>query len=409
MLTSLCATAQEEITIYDKQLGQNEVIDIPEGMTVQIDSLLKEYHVRMFLVEDSTCQSLATNPEFEEADYIRRLSRLPNVIEMPYNDIVREFIDRYMKRGRQSLPYLLSACNFYMPIFEEALEAYQLPLELKYLPIIESALNPSATSRAGAGGLWQFMLTTAKQYGLEVNSLIDERRDPVKSSYAAARCLRDLYDIFHDWTLVIAAYNCGPQNVLKAIKRAGGEETDYWKLYPYLPKETRGYVPAFIAANYVGTYYCEHGICPARFTMPSVTDTIHINRNVHFDQIVAVCDVPIDEVQALNPQYRKGVIPGDAQPCTLRLSANGISAFITSGDSVYNYRSDELFNRTKVEVATARPVEKKRTAGSQTHTVRKGDTLGAIAKKYHTTVSAIQRLNGIKGTGIKPGQRLKVK
>ena len=197
-------------------------------------------------------------------------------MEMPYNDIVQKFIDRYTGRLRHSVSYMLGASNFYIPIFEEALEAYGLPLELKYLPIIESALNPKATSRVGAAGLWQFMVGTGKQYGLEVNSLIDERRDPIKSSYAAARYLRDLYKIFGDWSLVIAAYNCGPENIKKAMTRAEGAN-DYWKIYPYLPRETRGYVPAFIAANYVMNYYCEHNICPMRTTLPAATDTVVVN------------------------------------------------------------------------------------------------------------------------------------
>lgn len=209
--------------------------------------------------------------------YIERLSRLPNVMEMPYNEIVQKFIDRYTGRLRHSVSYMLGASNFYIPIFEEALEAYGLPLELKYLPVIESALNPKATSHAGAAGLWQFMVATGKQYGLEINSLIDERRDPIKSSYAAAHYLKDLYNIFGDWSLVIAAYNCGPENINKAIHRADGQ-ADYWKIYPYLPRETRGYVPAFIAANYVMNYYCEHNICPMRTTLPAKTDTVVVSR-----------------------------------------------------------------------------------------------------------------------------------
>ena len=411
-LLSTTAFSQEEITVYDSALGKSEVIDVPEGMSAaQMEALYKDYHVSQLLTTDPSCRSTDTNPEFDRDTYVRRLSRLPNVIEMPYNDIVRQFIDRYMVRGRRSLPYLLSACNFYMPIFEEALEAYQLPLELKYLPIIESALNPSATSRAGAGGLWQFMVGTAKIYGLEVNSIVDERRDPVKSSYAAAHYLKDLYGIFNNWALVLAAYNCGPQNVLKAIKREGSEETDYWKIYPYLPKETRGYVPAFIAANYVANYYCEHGICPAACSLPAATDTVVISRNVHFDQIVAMCGVTEDEVRALNPQYRTGLIQGEARPSNLRLRPEAIAAFVAAGDSIYNYKSESLFNRTEVEVSESAVKQAKasRHAGKQFHKVRKGDTLGALARKYHTTVKAIQRLNGIRGNNIAVGKRIRVK
>lgn len=233
-----------------------------------------------------------------------RLQRIPAIIEMPYNEVVRKFIDMYATRLRQKIAFMLSANNFYMPIFEEALDLHDLPLELKYLPVIESALNPMATSRQGAVGLWQFMLATGKIYGLQVTSLIDERRDPIKSTRAAARYLKDLYDIYHDWNLVLAAYNCGPGTINKAIRRSGGEK-DFWKLYNYLPQETRGYVPAFIAANYIMTYYCEHNISPLEMRMPEGTDTIHISRPLNLQQIAAVCNSNIDELRALNPEFKK--------------------------------------------------------------------------------------------------------
>ena len=238
---------EDEITVIDRE-GREEVIEFPEAMTYDLDSLLNLYMAKTYLDEADDCNM---------KNYVDRLYRMPTIMEMNYNDVVQKFIDRYSGRLRHSISYMLGASNFYMPIFEEALETYRLPLELKYLPIIESALNPKAVSRVGATGLWQFMLTTGKQYGLQVNSLVDERRDPVKSSYAAARYLSDLYNIFGDWNLVIAAYNCGPANINKAIHRANGEK-DYWQIYPYLPKETRGYVPAFIAANYIMTYYSQH-------------------------------------------------------------------------------------------------------------------------------------------------------
>ena len=272
-MLSLTATAQTEISVYDDNIGQDESIGLPEGMmSNELDSLLREWNAKNYLTFDENCQSTGENPTFTKEEYITRLSHLPNVIDMPYNEVVRKFIDQYSGRLRRSVSLMLGASNFYFPIFEEALETYQIPLELRYLPIIESALNPGATSRVGAAGLWQFMLATGRQYGLEVTSLIDERRDPIKSSYAAARYLKDLYDIFGDWTLVIASYNCGPQNVSKAIKRAGGAK-DYWTIYPYLPSETRGYVPAFIAANYIMNYYCEHNICPVNTKLPAATDT----------------------------------------------------------------------------------------------------------------------------------------
>ena len=243
------ATAQnvvEEITVHDEQSGRDEVIDLPEGMTQSCDSLLSEWMAKKYLYPDTTCVDPNTNPAFTPEEYQERLRRLPVVMEMPYNNVVQKFIDQYTSRLRRSVSYMLGAANFYVPIFEEALDYYGLPLELKYRPVVESALEPKAKSRAGAVGLWQFMLATAKRYDLTVNSLIDERQDPYKSTWAAARYLRDLYKIYSDWNLVIAAYNCGPANVNKAIHRAGGVH-DYWTIYPYLPAETRGYVPAFIA------------------------------------------------------------------------------------------------------------------------------------------------------------------
>jgi membrane-bound lytic murein transglycosylase D len=249
-LLSVIAYAQQEVTVFNGETGKEEAIALPEGMQEEeLDSMMRQWCVRTYLAYDSaSCESTGEDVLFDDDVYIRRLQNMPNVIEMPYNSVVRKFIDQYTGRLRRSVALMLGASNFYIPIFEEALEAYQLPLELKYLPMVESALNPSATSRVGAAGLWQFMITTGKRYDLEVTSLIDERRDPIKSSYAAAQMLKSLYGIFGDWTLVIAAYNCGPGNVNKAIKRAGGVR-DYWKIYPYLPSETRGYVPAFIAAN----------------------------------------------------------------------------------------------------------------------------------------------------------------
>jgi membrane-bound lytic murein transglycosylase D len=290
------------------------------------------------------------NPVYSKEDYINRLLRLPTVMEMVHNEVVQKFIDRYSGRLRHSISYMLGASNFYIPIFEEALEAYQLPLELKYLPIIESALNPKAVSRVGASGLWQFMIGTGKQYGLQVNSLVDERRDPIKSSYAAARYLSDLYKIFGDWNLVIAAYNCGPENINKAIRRSNGNK-DYWEIYPYLPKETRGYVPAFIAANYIMTYYSLHNICPMSTRLPAKTDTVMVNKNVHLEQVAEVIGINIDLLRSLNPMYRRDIIPGATEPYALRLPLTEVGKFIEQQDSVYNYKVDELLNkRSEVEI-----------------------------------------------------------
>ena len=339
---------EDEIVVTDNK-GREEVIEFPEAMTYDLDSLLNLYMSKNYL-EEEDCNMRDINPVYSKEDYIGRLMRLPNVMEMVYNEVVQKFIDRYSGRLRHSISYMLGASNFYIPIFEEALEAYQLPLELKYLPIIESALNPNAISRAGAGGLWQFMIGTGKQYGLQVNSLVDERRDPVKASYAAARYLSDLYKIFGDWNLVIAAYNCGPENINKAIHRSNGEK-DYWQIYPYLPKETRGYVPAFIAANYIMTYYSLHNICPMSTRLPAKTDTVMVNRNVHLQQVAEVVGINIDLLRSLNPMYRRDIIPGATELYALRLPLTEVSKFIELQDSVYTYKVDELLNkRSEVEI-----------------------------------------------------------
>ena len=339
----------DEITVTDQE-GREEVIEFPEAMTYDLDSLMNLYLSKTYLEEDSDCNMQQVNPEFSKEEYVERLSRMPSVMEMAYNDVVRKFIDRYAVRLRHSISYMLGACNFYMPIFEEALEAYQLPLELKYLPIIESALTPTAVSRAGAAGLWQFMLTTGRHYDLKVNSLVDERRDPVKSSYAAARYLSDLYKIFGDWNLVIAAYNCGPGNINKAIHRANGNK-DYWQIYPYLPNETRGYVPAFIAANYIMTYYSLHNICPMTTKLPAKSDTVMISRKLHLEQVAAVMNISIDLLRSLNPMYRRDIVPGNTELSPLRLPQAETIRFIDLQDSIYNYRASELLsNRAEVEV-----------------------------------------------------------
>ena len=384
---------------------EDDNIVLPEGMQAQeIDSLLSEWQARSYLLFDESCETTGENPEFDAETYTHRLSRLPNVIDMPYNNVVQKYIDLYSGRLRGSVAVLLGLGNFYNPIFEEALESYQIPLELRYLPVIESALNPTAVSRAGAVGLWQFMIGTGKQYGLEVTSLIDERRDPIKASYAAARYLHDLYGIFGDWTLVIAGYNCGPNNIIKAIKRAGGAK-DYWTIYPYLPAETRGYVPAFIAANYIMNYYCDHNICPVNTRLPMGTDTIQVSRNVRMERITELCNISDEELRALNPQYRTTLIPGDVHPCTLRMPTAAINAFIEAGDSIYVPLSE---TQRSFEVPDTSKGGKRGKRGGSYVTVRGGDTLGAIARRNHTTVSKLQRLNGIRGSNIQAGQRIRV-
>lgn len=422
------------ITVTDKQ-GNQEEIEVPIGLEDNLDSLLHLYNARTYMMQDTSCNYRDVNPVFEKEVYIDRLKRLPTIIEMPYNDVVQKFIDRYSGRLRRSVSYMLGAGNFYMPIFEQALEAYNLPLELKYLPVIESALNPKAVSRVGATGLWQFMLGTGKRYGLEVNSLVDERRDPVKASYAAAHYLSDLYKIFDDWSLVIAAYNCGPDKVNKAIHRAKGS-ADYWNIYPYLPKETRGYVPAFIAANYIMNYYCEHNICPMVTELPMKTDTVVVNRDIHFEQIAQVLNININHLRDLNPQYRRDIINGLNKRMAVRLPASLVGAFIDNEDSIYNFKTDELLlKRSTVDVNEEEPSVSRRSSyssrrnysaarssrksrgkksknkreGNKSVTIKSGDTLSEIAQRNHTTVAKLRKLNKISGNNIRAGKKLRVK
>ena len=424
---------EDELTVTDQE-GNEEVIDFPEAMTYDLDSLMNLYMAKTYLDLDADCQTTAENPTFSREEYIERLRRMPTVMEMAYNDVVQQFIDRYSGRLRHSVSMMLGASNFYMPIFEEALEAYGVPLELRYLPIIESALNPKAVSRVGATGLWQFMLTTGRQYGLEVNSLVDERRDPTKASYAAARYLRDLYRVFGDWNLVIAAYNCGPGNVDKAIHRAqaarrdsAANVKDYWHIYPYLPRETRGYVPAFIAANYIMTYYSLHNICPLRTRLPQKTDTIVVNKDLHLAQVAGVLGTDLDMLRSLNPQYRRDIVPGHTKPSALKLPLSDVSRFIDNQDSIFAFNAAELLtkrsevainddaptftSKRKTTTRRGRTARRGRSTASRSRgvTVRRGDTLSAIARRNGTTVAKLRKLNGIRGNNIQAGKKIRVK
>lgn len=397
-------------------------IVFPEAMLADIDSILRQWSAQKFLHYPDECTPSEADPTFPDSVYAARLAQLPTIIPMPYNSVVRSYIDAYTRRNRRQVSYFLAAANFYIPIFEEALDMFGLPIELKYLPIVESALNPTAVSRVGATGLWQFMITTGQQYGLVCNSLLDERRDPIKSSYAAARYLRDLYHIFGDWALALAAYNCGPQNVNKAIRRAGGAR-DYWAIYSYLPRETRGYVPAFIAANYVMNYYCEHGISPMESDLSFKSDTVTVQRRLHLEQVAGACGLDIQALRALNPQYKADVLPATAAaPCALRLPEETLSAFIALGDSVYSYRAAEYASptalATEASLATLAPdaaassstAKKKATTSRHTryHRIRRGETLSTIAKRYGVTVSQLKRWNGMRSNRIRAGRRLKI-
>jgi len=368
----------------------DSTIIAPEAWDTNFNNLLNSWYVKNYTnkLNDTGYQD---DTMISDSVYMQRLSRLPNIIELPYNETVRKCISLYVDRRRELVEYMLGLEPFYFPMIEETLDKYGLPLELKYLTIVESALNPVALSRAGASGLWQFVISTGKIYGLEINSLVDERRDPFKSTDAACRYLKDLYDTFGDWNLAIAAYNCGAGNVIKAIKRAGGKN-DYWAIYPYLPRETRSYVPLFIAANYIMNYYAYHQLYPVQTNLPLATDTVMVTQMLHFDQIANVLQMNEEMLRALNPQYKRDIIPGNYQPQILKLPAIQTSAFVEKENEIASYKADELFtNRTYVEAN--QPVNHHEKI---TYRVRSGETVLTVANKYGVSAASVRRWNGLK-------------
>lgn len=385
-------------------VSQDTAALLPPDFDEDLDEIVHNWYLQNAQMSDCSKDTGLILASDEE--YIERLQKLPYVMEMPFNNIVKKFIEHYLQRPAK-VEYMLGLGEtYYFPIFESALERYGVPLELKYLPVIESALNARATSRAGAAGLWQFMVGTGRLYGLEINSLVDERRDPLKSSDAAARYLRDLYNIYHDWHLVIAAYNCGPGNVAKAVRYAGGGKKDYWQIYPYLPRETRSYVPIFIAANYVMNYYDKHNMCPVEPTVTVATDTIMVDKRINLQQVADILDISMEELRFMNPQYRQDIVPGNIKPYSLVLPFNQVGDYMDNRDTIPLHRAAELVaNRSQVQPASYNP-----SGNGQLiyYKVRSGDTLGGIAARYHCTVNQIKRWNGLRGTMIRVGQRLKI-
>lgn len=336
--------------------------------------------------------------------YIKRLRDLVSPIQLPYNPIVKGYIHRYTDPRYGTIERILGLSRYYFPLIEEELLKAGLPVELRALPIIESALSPQATSPMGAAGLWQFMPSTGKSYGLEVNSLVDERRDPIRSTQAACRYLRDLYTIYNDWTLAIAAYNCGPGNVNKALARSGGR--NFWEIYDYLPSETRGYVPAFIAASYAYAYHQQHGIAPNETPIPLSVDTLHIDRLMHFGQIASTIDVPLETLRQLNPQYKLDIIPATTKTYALVLPQRNIAQYIVNEPDIL--AKDSTYLKEYINPAN---IDRKRLEQPATtyYKVKKGDTLGAIARRYHVTTAQLMRWNGIKDARkLRIDQRLRI-
>ena len=379
-------------------------MEFPESMSYDVDSLMEMWFAKQYMTFDEDCLEGSVNPKFSDTVYAERLSALPTIVEMPYNYVTRNSIDAYMGRNRNVISFALGMLPMYEDIFVEALMKYDVPIELKYLPIVESALKPKAYSRAGAAGMWQFIYSTGRKYGLYVNSLVDDRYDIIKESDAAAHHLRDLYDMFGDWSLAISAYNCGPGNITKAITRSGGKR-DFWDLYPYLPRETRGYLPAFIAVNYAMSYYKEHGICPMESARPAQTDTLHVNRNLHIGQLMHYSGISKDEFTALNPQYLTEVIPGAYRTCILTLPQQYIRPLVEAGDSLYEYDKENYFPKSKLAYIDD---DMKNRVTYVTHKIKAGETLGGIAIKYHTTVKNIKNWNNLKSDNIRAGKTLRI-
>lgn len=318
--------------------GDNANAAMGDNIPVSSEVLMQDYNNRTYLRENVSSRSMVRTADASDLTIEQRLKRIQTTMELPLNSITKPYIDKYANKMKRSVAVMLASMNFYRPIFEDALERYGLPYELEFLPVIESALRPTATSPVGAAGLWQFMPSTGKHYGLQINTLVDERRDPVKSTDAACRFLRDLYNRFGDWSLAIAGYNCGEGAVQKALARAGGKEgKSFWDIYNYLPRETRGYVPAFIAATYIMNYYCEHGITPMMASLPESADTVVVKKDIRLSKVATACGVSVEQIKALNPQFRQDIVPANY---AIMLPAEAAVVFAGKQEDIYNSYSN---------------------------------------------------------------------
>lgn len=378
-----------------------------------LDSLINLWYVKNAIKTDYNSveyDSLAVIPEFSDSVYIERLQNIPSIIDLSYNKIVRNYIHVYTKQRRENVGTMIGLADYYFPKIEEIFESYGIPTELKYMAVIESALNPRAVSRVGATGMWQFMYGTARMYDLTINSYVDDRRDPIKSAHAAALFMKDLYSMFNDWTLVIAAYNCGPGNVNKAIRRSGGKR-DFWEIFYRLPRETRGYVPAYIAATYTFNYYKEHGINPRIPEIPVATDTIMISDNLHLKQVSEVLHIPLKALRDLNPQYKEDIIPGKGTNLSLTIPLDFTGKFIDLQDSIFAYKDTIFFN---ADNTIKNPQHSYYVPQAPTnrdkliYTVKSGDNLGFISEWYNVRLSDLRYWNNIHGNMIRVGQKLNI-
>lgn len=397
--------AGEMMAMYEENEVKSAAGINPEDYTPEVsDSLLNIWYVHNRVnaedISEYDMDSVRFQSNVSDEVYIERIRQMNSFITLPYNDIVKNYIILYSEKMSTKMSEILGLSKYYMPIFEEILNRYDMPEELKAMAVIESALNPRAVSRAGAKGMWQFMYATAKMYDLHIDSFVDERLDPVKSAEAAAQYLKDSYEIFGDWNLAIASYNCGAGNVNRAIRRSGGKRA-FWDIYPYLPRETRGYVPAFVGALYAMNYYKEHGIKPAAIEMPAHVDTFKINKMLHLRQVSDLTGAPLDELKNLNPQYSHEIIPGNDREYILRLPYNYSNAFIDHEDSLYRHKADEYFNPV-----TLKKIKDGADGERVVYTVKSGDYLGRIASRHRCTVAQIKRWNNLSSNNIRVGQRL---
>ncbi len=383
-----------------------------EIFSEKMDSLVGTWYIENTFKLDTTELTLIKNypKNLPDSVYIKRLQEAEQVIDLSYNNTVKNYIKLYTENKRELSELIIGLSYYYFPIFEETFDKYNMPLELKYLAIIESALNPKALSRAGANGLWQFMYGTAKNMKLDITSFVDERRDPVKSTDAAARYLKNLYDTYGDWQLAIAAYNCGPGNVNRAIRRSGGKR-NYWDIYYHLPRETRGYVPAFIAANYFMQYYKEHNLIPNLADMSIETDTLMISEYLHFDQLAATLHIPKEELRTLNPMYRRDVIPAKHKKhYPLVLPVDVIMDFIDKDTLIFAYEREKYFpDNTLINPNESSgyftPVDIEGKA-QVSYTVKSGDNVGYISSWFKVRASDLRYWNNISRNLIRIGQKL---
>lgn len=397
--------ANEMLSLYADSESKNTVPAIAEEYTTEVsDSLLNLWYVQKKVAQSEEgyfdMDSVRFQSNIPDSVYVERIREMNSFITLPYNDIVKNYIIKYSEKMPTSIGKILGLCEYYMPIFEEIFSQYDMPEELRAMAVIESAMNPLAVSRVGAKGMWQFMYSTAKIYGLHIDSFVDERLDPIKSAHAAAQYLQDAYEIFGDWNLAIASYNCGAGNVNKAIRRSGGKRA-FWDIWPYLPRETRGYVPAFVGALYTMNYYKEHGIRPVAVETPAHVDTFHINKMLHLKQVSELTGAPLEDLKNLNPQYRHEIIPGNEREYILRIPYTYTNAFLEHEDSLYRHKADIYFNPV-----TIKKIKDGGDGERVVYRVKSGDYLGKIAANHGTTVAKIKKWNNLTTNDIRVGQRL---